>query len=97
MAVNIQSNLSRAKVFDGNSVLALGDITVLARNDTDAVIAANASATDSLYGLGVAVAINTVTHENIAYLGTGSVSGRSLTVAAEIYGKRRRAGAGKGL
>ena len=87
MAVNIQNNLSRAKVFDGNDVLALGDITVLARNDTDAVVAANASATDSLYGLGVAVAVNTVAHENIAYLGTGRVSGASLTVAAEIYEK----------
>ena len=87
MAVNIQKNLSRAKVFDGNDVLALGDITVLARNDTDAVVAANASATDSLYGVGVAVAVNTVAHENIAYLGTGRVSGASLTVAAEIYEK----------
>ncbi len=87
LAVNILNNLSRAKVHDGNDILALGDIVVLARNDTDAVIAANASATDSLYGLGVAVAVNNVTHENIAYLGTGSVQGRSLTVAAEIYEK----------
>ena len=87
MAVNIQENLSSAKIHDGYDVTAAGDVVILARNDTDAVVKADASATDSLSGVGVAVAINTVTHRNIAYMGTGSVAAKSLTVSAEIYEK----------
>ena len=65
--LNIQRNVSRAVIADGISVVSEGEIVVESKNDTDGVIISDASATDSTTGVGVAVAINIVTYENIAY------------------------------
>jgi hypothetical protein len=64
-----------------------GSITVESKNDTDGVITSNASATNSTTGVGVAVAINIVTYENVAYVGDSRLIGESLTITADIYEK----------
>ena len=86
IAVNIQTNISRAEIIDAADVEADGDITVLSRNDTDAQLKSNASTTNSYVGVGVAVATNLVEHQNLALVGNGKLSaGGKITVAAEIY------------
>ena len=88
IAVNIQSNLSHAEIFDGCDVEAGNDLTVLARNDTDAVVKSNASATNSYIGVGASVGVNVVEHQNIARVGDGKLKAEGdLTVKAEIYEK----------
>ena len=88
--LNIQKNISKASIADGIVVESEGAITVESKNDTDGVIRADASATNSTTGVGVAVAINIVTYENIAYVGDSQLTGESLIISAEIYEKEAR-------
>lgn len=93
--LNIQRNVSKAIIADGIIVIAYkpaegaeegdGSIIVESRNDTDGVITSDASATNSTVGVGVAVAINIVTYENIAEVGDARLTGESLTIKAGIY------------
>ena len=88
--LNIQRNVSRAVIADGISVVSEGEIVVESKNDTDGVIISDASATDSTTGVGVAVAINIVTYENIAYVGDARLTGESLTIKAGIYEEEKK-------
>jgi hypothetical protein len=83
--LNIQKNISRVVIADGIVVESEGEIVISSKNDTDAAIVANASATNSTTGVGVAVAINIVTYENTAYVGDCKLKGTSLTISADIY------------
>ncbi len=91
LALNIHSNKSYAGLGDGLIIAAVpvsgegGAVVVRSKEDTDSVITANASATNSTTGVGVAVAINKVSYSNTAYLGDSRVAGASLTVEADIY------------
>ena len=87
IAVNLQNNFSRALISDVD-VSAGEDITVISRNDTDAKITSNAGTTNSYVGIGAAVAVNMVDHQNIAQVGKGRLTaGGDITVTAEIYEK----------
>ena len=84
LALNILKNDSSARVGDAASISADGDVSITSLVDTDAVISANASATNSTTGVGVGVAINYVRIGNVAYLGAPSVRADALTVRADI-------------
>ena len=84
LALNILKNDSSARVGDAASISADGDVSITSLVDTDAVISANASATNSTTGVGVGVAINYVRIGNVAYLGAPSVRANALTVRADI-------------
>ena len=84
MVLNIQSNDTEARISDGVIIEAEGAVLVNSKNDTDGIITANSSATNSTTGVGVGVAINIVSYENISYVGASHISGSSLTVKAEI-------------
>ncbi len=89
-ALNIQNNTAESIISDGLEIEAIetaedevsGEVLVLSINKTDADISANASAVGSDTGVGVAVAINMVTYENIAEIGNTAVSCAALTVMA---------------
>lgn len=85
--LNIQKNISKATIGNGITVESEGPINVISKNDTDAIIKSDASATNATTGVGVAVAINIVTYENIASVGDAILIGESLKVTAEIYEK----------
>ena len=69
---------------DSSEEPAAGSVTVQSRNDTDAAIYANASATNARIGVGVAVAINIVSYYNIAHIDDVTVTASSLEVTALI-------------
>ena len=66
----------------GDSTPAAGSVNVETRNDTDAAIYSDASATNAKIGVGVAVAINIVHYENIAHIDAASVTAVTLNVTA---------------
>ena len=82
--LNVMKNASRAEIKDGVNITTKGALTVSSLNRTDATVKADASATKSDVGVGIGVAINIVTMDNIARIGNGSVSADSLAVTAEI-------------
>ena len=85
--LNIHQNVSEA-VVDGNIHVQTpdsGKVTVNASNNTVAAIYGNASATNAKIGVGVAVAINVVTYENIAKIGNATVKTGDLEVSAVMY------------
>ena len=82
--LNVQSNKARAEIMDGVNIDITGNLNVQAYNRTDATVKANASSTKSDTGVGVGVALNIVTMENIARIGTGSVTAGDLTLTALI-------------
>ena len=82
--LNVMKNASRAEIKDGVNITTQGALTVSSTNRTDATVKADASATKSDVGVGIGVAINIVTMDNIARIGNGSVSADSLAVTAEI-------------
>ena len=84
LALNILKNDSSARVGDDTAIEADGDVAVTSLVDTDAVISANASATNSTTGVGVGVAINYVRYNNTAYLGASNLRANTLTVRADI-------------
>lgn len=89
--LNIMKNRAEASIADGLWVRAEDDgsgqhgtISVTAANNTDATIRANASATNSKIGVGVAVAINIASYHNIASIGKTTVEASKLTVSATM-------------
>ena len=82
--LNVMKNASRAEIKDGVNITTKGALTVSSTNRTDATVKADASATKSDVGVGIGVAINIVTMDNIARIGNGIVSADSLAVTAEI-------------
>ena len=90
LVFNALSNISIARIGDGISLTTIGgDISVTSANDTDAEIIADASSTNAEVGVGVAVAINTVTYDNSALVGNARlyVEG-NLIVSAGILDLR---------
>jgi hypothetical protein len=85
MALNVQKNVSKAAIGDGLALTAQNLVRVRSLNDTDAIIQANAAATNSTTGVGVGAAVNVVTYENLATLGDSRVNAGSLLVEADIY------------
>ncbi|MDO4982728.1 MAG: hypothetical protein Q4E35_04130 [Eubacteriales bacterium] len=97
-ALNIQSNKSEAKIADGVTLggrtpaSALADISVGSRAQTAADISSDSSATSvqkklvpsggKSVGVGVSVAINIVSSENKAYLGSGILNAGDVSVTA---------------
>ena len=84
MVLNIQNNEALAQIDDVNSIKADGTVKVTSRHDTDGVIMADASATNSSTGVGVAVAINTVTYTNIAEILRSNITAGELVVRADV-------------
>lgn len=89
-AVNVMQHVVAALVGDGLTLTARGNATegsglfkVEAINDTDAIISANASATNSKTGVGVGAAVNVVTFENKAILGYSKVVAKQLVISAD--------------
>ena len=96
--LNIMTNASEAYIAGGASVTATGtdvinddgtvtkngSVTVESKNLTTADIFANASATQSKVGVGVAVAINIVNYTNFAYVADAAIHANHLTVQALI-------------
>ena len=82
--LNMMQNKSRAEVVDGVNVTTKGKLAVQSSNRTDATIRADASATHSDMGVGVGVAINVVTMDNIARVGNGTITAAELEVRADI-------------
>ena len=93
-ALNIMNNSAVAAIDDGLAIEAREDGTedsgaavIHSINKTDAELSANASATNSTTGVGVAVAINIITYENIAEMGASSLKARTLSLAALLPGE----------
>ena len=82
--LNVMKNKARAEIVDGVNVTTKGKLSVNASNRTDATVIANASTTKSTVGVGIGVAINIVTMENIARIGNGNITANELEVIAEI-------------
>lgn len=85
MVLNVQSNAALAEIDMVNSIISNGKVSVTARHDTDGVIMANASATKSTTGVGVAVAINTVSYSNVAGIHTDNITANEVLVQATVY------------
>ena len=85
MVLNIQNNTALAQIDAVNSIDVGGKVTVSTRHDTDGVIMADASATKSTTGVGVAVAINTVTYSNIAEILSDKIKASEIVVSATVY------------
>lgn len=85
MVLNVQSNTALAEIDMVNSIISNGKVSVTARHDTDGVIMANASATKSTTGVGVAVAINTVSYSNVAGIHTDNITANEVLVQATVY------------
>ena len=85
--LNIQKNVSEAIIDGGIHVETpdSGKVSVNASNNTIAAIYGNASATKAKIGVGVAVAINVVTYDNLAKIGVASVHTGDLEVTALMY------------
>ena len=82
--LNIHKNQSKAEIKDGVNVITAKKLTVQSSNRTEAKLKANASATKSTTGTGVGVAINIVTMDNIARIGTGEIKAAQLILEAKI-------------
>jgi len=85
--LNIQKNISEATI-DGSIDVETpntGKVSVNASNNTIAAIYGNASATKAKIGVGVAVAINVVTYDNLAKVGEASITTGDLEVTALMY------------
>ena len=82
--LNVQRNAARSEIMDGVDVTAAGKLTVKSANRTEAFVKANASSVKSDTGVGVGVALNIVTMENIARIGNGRISAGELELAAVI-------------
>lgn len=95
MVLNIQVNTALAQIDEVEFIKADGTVSVTSRHDTDGVIMADASATNSTTGVGVAVAINTVTYTNVAEILTNSITAGGVVVRANVYeGKTEEAAEG---
>ena len=85
MVLNIQNNTALAQIDKVTSIEAGGKVSVTSRHDTDGVIMADASATKSTTGVGVAVAINAVTYSNIAEILSDKIKASEIVVSATVY------------
>ena len=82
--LNIMKNSALSEIANGVDVATEGKLSVHAANRTDATVKADASATHSDVGVGIGVAINIVTMENIARIGDGAIAANELEVVADI-------------
>ena len=82
--LNVQKVKSRAELMDGVDLTTRGKLEVKSANRTDATVKADSSATKSDTGVGVGIALNLVTMENIARIGTGAVEASELELSAAI-------------
>lgn len=84
-AVNVHYNKSSASIGNGLSITSNGKLDVKSLIDTDAIIYADSSATNSTTGVGVGVAVNYVNTENYAKVGTSKLDAAGdLNVVADI-------------
>jgi len=81
-ALNIQKNTNESYIAGGIDINADDSVSVLSYNETDAEITANGSASNSKVGVGVAVALNIVTFNNLAHIDDASVQTKNLSVSA---------------
>ncbi len=97
-AVNIMKHMVLAEIGSGLILIARaisgeaasGAISVIAKEDTDAILAANASATKSEIGVGVAVAVNVVTTENKAIIGKSKIQAKTLLIQADSIESKQK-------
>ena len=85
--LNVHKNASVATIEDGVTIVTpdSGKVAVNTENNTISAIYANASATNSKIGVGVAVAINVVTYDNLAIVGDAAITTGVLEVTALMY------------
>ena len=84
VVVNVVSHKSRAEIADGASITGRAALTVSSINRTEAVIKANSSTTKSDTGVGVGVAVNVVSLENLALIGSGKLELSKLDLTAQL-------------
>jgi len=97
-AVNIMKHMVLAEIGSGlvliaraiNGDASSGAISVIAKEDTDAILAANASATKSEIGVGVAAAVNVVTTENKAIIGKSKIQAKTLFIQADSIESKQK-------
>ncbi|MDD3402964.1 MAG: hypothetical protein PHQ72_06365 [Hespellia sp.] len=90
-AVNVMQHTVEALIADGLILTARkvtgeeesGALAIEAVSDTDGVIKADASATKSQTGIGVAAAVNIVNYKNRAVLGDSRLNAGKLTITAD--------------
>ena len=81
-AVNVQKNVSEAKILGSYKVTTINDLNVIAEGKMDIDVLASGAATNSTTGIGVAAAASGATYENIASVEAADVSAKNLTVKA---------------
>ena len=86
--VNILKSKSLAEVKDDVNVTSIGRMAVTSKNRTESVAKGNGSTANSMTGIGVGVAYNSVTMENIARVGTGVINAGTLDVTATTREKQ---------
>ena len=84
--LNLLTHTVLSEVDGGISLNATDAISITTQGDTDGKAIADASATASQLGVGVAVTIQDISYENIARIGDSRITADSLTLAANTYG-----------
>ncbi len=82
LTVNVQKNVSEAKILGGETVTTIDDLNVIAEGKMDIDVLASGAATNSTTGIGVAAAAAAATYENVASVAGKIVSAKNLTVKA---------------
>ncbi len=95
-ALNILTNRAESRITDGITVTANGTdttaddgtvtrggvVSVISYARTNASVSANAAATNAKIGVGVAIAINVINYDNIAYIENAAINANHLDVLA---------------
>ena len=82
LTVNVQKNVSEAKILGGETVTTVDDLNVIAEGRMDIDVLASGAATNSTTGIGVAAAAAAATYENVASVAAKNVAATNLTVKA---------------
>ena len=82
LTVNVQKNVSEAKILGGETVTTVDDLNVIAEGKMDIDVLASGAATNSTTGIGVAAAAAAATYENVASVAAKDVWAKNLTVKA---------------
>ena len=82
LTVNVQKNVSEAKILGGETVTTVDDLNVIAEGRMDIDVLASGAATNSTTGIGVAAAAAAATYENVASVAAKDVAAKNLTVKA---------------
>ncbi|MCF0142287.1 MAG: hypothetical protein HUJ75_02805, partial [Parasporobacterium sp.] len=82
--LNIQKSYVESFISEGVEIASTGDVSVESLAQIDSRINANGSATKSKNGVGVAVAINIINYENLAYIEKAKISAKNLKVYAGV-------------